>query len=181
MNIEEVPLRELLYQVLPKNGIGAELGVQHGINSVQLFQSSKPKKMYLVDLWELKYEDLKSHRWDDWRKSIQLIFGDEIRSGQVELNKIDRLDFLNQLDDNYLDWVYIDTTHEYIDTKKEAELAIKKVKPNGVIAFHDFTVVPSLWSTGVVRAAIERINTGELLATHITNEQFPTLLCRNIK
>ena len=39
--IEEVPLRELLYQALPKNGIGVELGVQHGVNAVQLFHASK--------------------------------------------------------------------------------------------------------------------------------------------
>jgi hypothetical protein len=179
--IEEVPLRELLYQLLPKNGVGAELGVQQGINAVQLFHCSKPKKMYLVDLWQLKFAHLQSYRWDDWTESIKNSFADEIQSGKVKLHKKDRLDFLSQLDDNYLDWAYVDTTHTYIDTKKEAELLIKKVKPNGYIAFHDFTTASHAWGTGVVRAVIERINTGELLATHITNEQFPTILCKNIK
>jgi hypothetical protein len=165
--IEEVPLRELLYQLLPKNGVGAELGVQQGINAVQLFHCSKPKKMYLVDLWELKFAHLQSYRWDDWTESIKNSFADEIQLGKVKLHKKDRLDFLSQL--------------EYIDTKKEAELLIKKVKSNGYIAFHDFTIVSHAWGAGVVRAVIERINTGELLATHITNEQFPTILCKNIK
>ena len=179
--IEEFPLRELLYQALPKNGIGVELGVQHGVNAVQLFHASKPQKMYLVDLWELKFSHLQTYRWDDFRCYINESFKKEISNGTVEVHKKDRLNFLNQLDDNYLDWAYVDTTHTYIYTKQETDLLIKKVKPYGYIGFHDFTVNLNAWGTGVVKAVIEKINSGELSATHITNEHFPTILCKNIK
>ena len=179
--IEELPLREFIYQLLPKDSIGVELGVQHGLNSVQLYHISRPKKMYLVDLWELKFPHLHSQRWDDWRNVINHNFELQIQQGSVEVHKQDRLDFLNQFNDNHFDWAYVDTTHTYIDTKQEAELLIKKIKPEGYIAFHDFNTAPHAWGTGVIRAVIERINTGELLATHISNEPFTTILCKNMK
>lgn len=48
--------------------------------------------------------------------------------------------FLNQLPDNFLDMVYIDTTHEYNQTLTELELSKNKVKEGGIISGHDYDI-----------------------------------------
>ncbi len=57
----------------------------------------------------------------------------------VEINRGLSTEVGKGYDDNYCDWVYIDTNHNYKTTKDELELYSKKVKSNGIIAGHDFT------------------------------------------
>ena len=45
-------------KVLPKNSICAEIGVQDGINVERILNISKPKKLYLIDLWN--YDNLRN-------------------------------------------------------------------------------------------------------------------------
>ena len=46
--------REHLLEVLPKNGIIAELGVDNGYFTEQIIKISNPKKIYLIDTWSSK-------------------------------------------------------------------------------------------------------------------------------
>ena len=43
--------RPFIEQYLPKNGIGAELGVFKGVFSSVLLETTKPKKLHLIDPW----------------------------------------------------------------------------------------------------------------------------------
>ena len=81
-------------------------------------------------------------------------FNDEILAGRVQINLGLSLEQLNKFNDNYFDWVYIDTVHDYKTTIQELSLAAKKVKKGGIIAGHDYCQGNMItgWSYGVVQA-----------------------------
>ena len=117
-NCKVVSSREKILEVLPKNGICAELGVEHGIFSNQILDINKPKKLVLVDIM------LKKHL--------------QVEHDVIEPIKGDSVEVMNQFKDNYFDWIFIDTDHTEEQTNKELQICKNKIKHNGYIALHDY-------------------------------------------
>jgi hypothetical protein len=65
-------------------------------------------------------------------------FEDELVSQRVVLNIGDDLEVLSTFPDHYFDWLYLDTTHSYEQTKKELDLLKIKVKIDGLILGNDW-------------------------------------------
>lgn len=123
--------REGLLTSLPQEGTVAELGVDEGDFSETILSTTNPNQLFLVDVWgserygEEKYEKVKEKFESKDEVSI-------IR----ERSEVAMEDF----DDDFFDWVYIDTTHSYEQTSKELEISRRKVKEGGLIAGHDYCV-----------------------------------------
>ena len=173
--------RSILYQYFKQDGVGAEIGVCKGANASTLLRITRPKKLHLVDVWvrdpltEIHHsEDL---HYNDWESDIRNLFNNEIKDNIVILHKIAGIEFLNSIDDNYLDWVYLDSDHSYENISQELSLSILKVKKGGIIAGHDFMVHEEAWKSGVVRAVIEEIQRGTIQMCFITDEKYPSYLC----
>lgn len=152
-NTKVVPNREtLLADALPKRATVAELGVDEGVFSQKILSYTHPDKLYLIDLWDSEnYEEEKYH-------SVKDKFEDEIGEGMVEIiRERSEIALTNRFDDGVLDWVFIDTTHSYEQTKTELERSRQKVKPDGVIAGHDYCVgeVDTGYPYGVIPAVHE--------------------------
>ena len=181
--IKEIDTRELMYDTIPKGGIGAELGVCRGRNAVQLLFRTKPASLFLVDKWEKAEGFKKPHEisdlwYDDHYPSVSEIFHEEITQGRVILQKQHSVAFLNSLPDNFLDWVYIDSNHHYQCVSREIDLAVKKVKSGGYIMGHDYQANPINWGTSIIRAVNERVQNGDIWMEAITNETWPSYLTR---
>jgi len=122
--------RSELLEALPKDGIVAELGVDQGNYSGEIISRNRPKKLYLIDVWntarypEEKYLEVK----EKFRK--------EIASGAVEIIRADSIEAMTSFPDKFFDWVYVDTNHKYEQTLKELEISGQKVK--GFLVGHDF-------------------------------------------
>lgn len=56
----------------------------------------------------------------------------------VEINKGSSLNILPKFDDNYFDWVYLDSGHGFELTLSELNILKNKVKSNGIICGHDY-------------------------------------------
>lgn len=174
----EIESRTILPSYIPPFGVGAEIGVLRGDYSVYLYLGAQPKSFYLVDLWESKFPHLNYFAWNDYIDEVHQKLG---MSPNVQFRKKRSTEWLSSLPDDYLDWVYLDSDHVYENTKNELELCVKKVKAGGIVAGHDFTVCPQAWRTGVPRALIEVIQDGKLRMEILTNEQFPSYLCKVTK
>ena len=48
--IKEYETVHELYLDIPKDGIGAEIGVCKGVNAISLYHLTKPKKFHLCDI-----------------------------------------------------------------------------------------------------------------------------------
>jgi len=143
--------RKALLQLIPKNGIVAELGVASGDYTSQILNISTPEKLHLIDIWH-------SERYNETLfNNVSTKFSSELSAGQVQIHRKLSTEAVDDFPDDYFDWIYIDTTHCYKGTKAELELYASKIKPGGIIAGHDYTMGNwnSLYRYGVMEAVHE--------------------------
>lgn len=152
--------KDLFETMVPKNGIGAELGVHKGALSGWILRHNRPKELHLIDpWWNQPFENWAWCKGDRSPASsgaaIVHAFSDEIKRGVVRIHAGYDTDVLARFPDEYFDWVYLDTTHKYEDTREEMKLLLKKVKVEGVIAGDDWYENESHGHHGVCRAVRE--------------------------
>lgn len=149
-NLKVVIDRDAFLQALPKGGIVAEAGVDHGDFSERILAITKPQKLHLIDIWGSKryHAALQGH--------VRARFARELESGQVEIDLGLSTEVLQRYPDAYFDWIYIDTDHGYTVTAAELAIARTKVKPGGIIAGHDY--VTGNWDGGVRYGVVEAVH-----------------------
>ena len=180
--IKEYETHLEMFLSLPKGGVGAEVGVCKGFNSVLLWHTLKPKKMYLCDIWEERphnaYLIETPELWyDDHSALVGKLFEDEVKNGTVELHKEWGGNFLYSLENDSLDWVYLDSLHDYKTVQIEIENSLYKVKKGGMIMGHDYMSHPQVWRTGVIRAVNDFIQDGKMRMVGITIQKYPSWMC----
>lgn len=153
------PRTPFVREVLPKGGVGAELGVFRGHFSPVLFEHAEPTRLLLVDPWYLLTPEWHWGAGD--RSTVNAVrrilkqWKREIERGTVTVHIGDDRDVLRTLDDGALDWVYIDSSHAYGHTLDELHLLDSKVRPGGVIAGDDWQPDPAHKHHGIHRAVCE--------------------------
>jgi len=152
---------KFLVQVIPKGGVAAELGVHKGYFTRYILDITKPEKLHLIDPWYLRGKHWKWDKGDgstiDALIGILRAFGDELVNKTIVLHIGADLEVLCTFPDQYFDWVYVDTTHSYEQTRKELHLLKSKVKTDGIIAGDDWLTDPNHRHHGVCRAVREFI------------------------
>ena len=144
-NCKVLESREKMLELIPKNGVFAEVGVAQGYYSRLILDICKPKKLYMIEYSPEYVTQLKNK------------FAKEITAGTVKILQGDSVEMLKILPDKHLDFVYLDATHDYRHPKAELEICKNKVKEDGIIAGHDYTRF-SMWEQcqyGVVEAVNE--------------------------
>lgn len=156
----EIGVRAKLFgQVIPKHGVGVELGVYKGTLSKFILAANQPARLHLVDPW-WKYEAHWHWAVGDTSSvrslgALLIALQHEIASGRVEVHIADSASALQALEDASLDWAYVDSTHAYEQTKVEMALLKRKVRHGGIIAGDDWREDPAHRHHGVCRAVRE--------------------------
>ena len=140
-----------LNQILPANPTVAEIGVSEGRFSWDIYNNWKPKKLYLVDIWESHPEFFGDAGFDQkWHnknfKQVKNIFD---KYDNVEILRGPSVAMAQYVPDNSLDLVYIDACHSYECVMNDLKAWVPKVKTGGIIAGHDFVEVEGY---GVIQA-----------------------------
>ena len=140
--------REQLILKMPKNGTVAEVGVNKGVFAKKIVELNKPVTLHLIDLWP--EQSFTSNDLDKLKKEIQNIDS----SLFLKLHKENSVSALKKFENDYFDWIYIDTDHSYKTTMKELLAANNKIRNGGFIAGHDFSLGnwQSLIRYGVIEA-----------------------------
>jgi hypothetical protein len=112
-----------LISLLPRHGVVAEIGVKKGKLAAEILRVAQPTTLHLVD----KAPDQIGARFDS-----------EISAGRVILHGGMSTEVLAALPEGLFDWVYLDTSHTYEDTRRELDECARVVKGTGYIAGHDF-------------------------------------------
>jgi hypothetical protein len=124
--------RNELLSMLPSYGIGAEIGVDEGEFSDLILKINQPEKLYLIDSWG-------SERYSVSKKDkIERIFNLLITQNKIEIVHNNSINAAHNFQNDYFDWVYIDTDHSYETTLKELYAYAIKIKPQGYICGHDY-------------------------------------------
>jgi len=160
-NCKVVSSRYELLHFLPKNSIGAEVGVMAGDFSECILNAVTPQQLYLIDTFNS----------DDWVRLgekarfkaaehlgyLQNRFQSQIAGGTVFLMQGLSTDILPKFDDNSFDWIYIDAGHSYDEVTDDLYQAKRLVKPEGYIIMNDY-IFHSHWESmnyGVIHAVNE--------------------------
>lgn len=137
INIQNCKLllnRMSLLAHLPKNATVAEIGVNEGGFSQSILDICNPKRLHLIDSWG-------SERYHDGLSVIvNEKFSAQIANESIEINRGLSTEVVDEFPDNYFDWVYLDTVHDYVTTKKELEKYAVKIKEGGIISGHDYSM-----------------------------------------
>lgn len=167
-----------MLDLMPKNGIVAELGVDKGNFSEEILKRTQPNTLHLIDVWN-------SERYHKGLKTVvETKFEKEIESKKIILNLGLSTEVSDQFPDAYFDWIYIDTEHSYQVTKAELEKYASKMKPGGIIAGHDY--INGIWTTmiryGVIEAVCEFCvkNNWEMLYITMDFTEPPSFAIRKI-
>lgn len=118
--------------------VGAEIGVETGIFSEKLLKENPNLKLYSIDPWKA-YKDYSDHLVQE---EIDGFYNEAVaRLAPYENSEIIRkfsLDAARDFADNSLDFVYIDSNHNFQSITNDICEWLKKVKPGGIIGGHDF-------------------------------------------
>lgn len=149
----------VLAELLPKGGVGAEIGVFKGRFSPVLLRVSDAAQLHLIDPWYLLTPEW---HWGTGDRStanavrrIERRFRRQIEEGRVQVHIGHDLDLLPTFADATFDWVYLDSSHAYEHTVQELDLLHEKVKAGGMIAGDDWRPDPEHPHHGVHRAVNE--------------------------
>jgi hypothetical protein len=119
-----------------KSPIISEVGVYQGYYSTILNKIMTPSKFYLIDTFNV------DDTWtQQFKKENHLDYIKEKFSQYNNIEIIQSLSWygLKQIEDNKLDYCYIDASHAYEDVKQDIEITYNKIKSGGIIQFNDYT------------------------------------------
>lgn len=126
--------RSELLTRLKKRGKIAEIGVAQGEFSEQILRITEPDSLHLIDVWNSRRDGPGPF------EKVTARFREQIDNGRVQIHRKWSIDAAEDFEDNYFDWIYIDTRHSYDTTSQELVKYSSKVKHDGVIAGHDYTM-----------------------------------------
>lgn len=181
---EQVPAaprkgRNRVIGMLPKQGIGAEIGVWKGEFSVEILRGADPRLLYLIDPWIKRDDDTHRASWYGTQRhhdmeriyeDVRLMFERECECGKVVIKRGASQEILKEFPDDYFDFVYIDGDHEYSAVRQDCFLAFQKVRPGGFICGDDY-LIDGWWKDGVVKAFHELIADKDLLIKYVRGSQ----------
>jgi len=127
-------VRKPLYEKFAEMGfkIGAEIGVYAGANARFMFECIPGLKLYLVDSWERNKRHSARRAYRMTRQAVKDYDAVIIRG------KSERV--VHQVNDNSLDFVYIDADHSYDAVMLDIILWNRKVRNGGIVSGHDYYV-----------------------------------------
>lgn len=134
--------RNEMFSSFNKNLVVAELGVFKGEFSKDIKKIIEPKRLFLVDLFSGYFgsgdKDGLNHTYAQLEEEEQKLREFFKNDTNVEIIKNDTISFLDSLDNETLDIVYIDADHSYESVKKDLRHSLSKVKTGGLICGHDY-------------------------------------------
>lgn len=175
--------RFYILEHLPKNGVGAEIGVLGGDWSKHLLNATQPAELILIDTY---FSDDYPHVNRFTKKSHEQYIRNEFKSfgEQVKILKGLSWECMTRFKENYFDWIYIDAAHDYQSVVKDLFQAKRTIRENGLIIMNDYIMYDHFTKEkyGVVRATNEFMieNNYEMLFFALHPDMFCDVVIRKI-
>jgi len=138
--------RPEMYQLFSELGftVGLETGIEKGKNAVVMFENIPNLKLYGLDAYKRHPQasyihDAEKRNWDD--RYLQAVRQQCYKRMQgrncVMIEKFSE-DGIGDVEDNSLDFVYLDADHSYDFVMQDIILWGRKLKKGGIMSGHDY-------------------------------------------
>ena len=154
--------------------IGAEIGVEQGKTSKMLLSRMSKLHLILVDRWCVTPKGdsyfngsriMSRYKDAEWQSVYKKAMANIAPySGRITIYKTDSLTASQKVDDESLDFIFIDADHSYEGVCKDIDAWMPKVKPGGYVFFHDYENANTY--TGVKEAIENRLGIGVVKVSH---------------
>lgn len=144
---------------LKRGGAIAEIGALVGEFSQVMWRNLEPSSFHLFDL-----------HYDRWRRKNPELDEDP----RVTFHIGDSSTSLEELPDQFFDIIYIDADHSEDGVRKDTKVSIRKLKPDGVLVFDDYTI----WSPfefldyGIVQVVNPLLDSGEWVVEYLSLDPY---------
>ena len=140
--------------------IGSWKGKSSAFMAVEIANSNKNIDFYCIDTWAGSIE----HQDRDDLQSLYHTFTQNMKSltdYHIPL-RMTSLEAAGKFEDNSLDFVFIDASHEYEDVKNDIIAWLPKIKDGGILAGHDYYLNGQDFFPGVKQAVAEILDLNNL-------------------
>jgi len=142
--------RTNLFELLPKNAVCAEIGIDTGGNAKdRIVPLTNPKELYLVDPWELCAQSVEMWHDDSIakhktnREQVEELFKD---NPNVKIIQDFSVPVADSFENEYFDWVHFDCSVQYNDARRDLLHWLPKVKRGGYITGGMFCLEDHTWA-----------------------------------
>jgi hypothetical protein len=147
---------------LPDNAVIAEVGNADGKSALYLAgaltELEKKFTLYMID--NMAYGGM---------DQMYTIIDNVVEAGMpgIRVRKWDSLEAAEKFPNDHFDLIFLDSSHLYLETKKEIVAWYPKLKENAYLAGHDYL------AHAQVRKAVDEIIPHEIVRTDIPGRSFP--------
>jgi SAM-dependent methyltransferase len=131
---------------MPKTAVCAEIGVWKGEFSELIRSMTLPRKLHLIDPWKFQgefpermYGGSVAKEQSDMDRIYENVRNRFNNYQNIILHRGKSEKVLQDFENAYFDWVYIDGNHYYEYVLNDLQICLSKVKPGGIIAGDDYT------------------------------------------
>ena len=148
---------------------GAEIGVASGRNMFYICNRVPGVQMIGVDIWT-QYEYDRAGRWChhvyDHKKNYEWA-KQKLAQFNVNLIKGTSMDVVKTIEENSLDFIYIDANHYYDYVRDDLNEWSKRVRLGGIVSGHDYADSPNC---DVIKAVNEYVEQNKIGQWFLTDE-----------
>jgi len=119
--------------------VGTWLGKSASYLAVEIINSGKDIKLDCVDTWNGSQEHLNMDLVKNDELYNQFLKNIEPVSAVINPIRMDSIEASKLYDDESIDFIFIDASHDYENVKKDIEAWYPKLKDGGIFAGHDFS------------------------------------------
>jgi hypothetical protein len=173
--------RRFIFSIVPEGGRCAEIGVWRGDFSREIHYENSPDELILIDPWEFQ-PDFENRMYGGSvaksQKDMDQMYEGVKNSFKKHENVTIYRDYseqaANNIEDNSLDWVYIDGNHYYEYVKKDLKIFSNKVNPGGFIVGDDYDWTPKPGGDQEVKRAVDEVveKSDDIKLVIIKNNQY---------
>ncbi len=174
--MKTLPTREeLIAEIIKPGMVGAEIGVYRGAFSKQIL-ALPVQKLFCIDAWTrykaYELDSLCHTNQDDNHEATKNELADDIQKGRCGVIR-GFSSIVVKSWETPLDFLFLDSIHNYEFVIEDLRNWEKHIKPGGVIMCHDFTETSAgaiAMKFGVVRAVKQFCEENGWHITHVTQE-----------
>lgn len=132
--------------IFKEGSVGCEIGIFRAGFANSVVNKTNPKMYHMIDPWQWR-RGWKRHDYKGTRLTSQEVVEWMVKDiykrfdlPNVTIHRDFSYNVVDQFEDHYFDYVYVDGDHNYFNVLKDLRLYYPKIKPGGIMSGDDWNI-----------------------------------------